>query len=59
MPDILLALDGNSLMHRAYWALPQMNSSDGTPTNAVYGFFTMLFRIVDEYRPPHIVGRST
>jgi DNA polymerase-1 len=54
MPDILLALDGNSLMHRAYWALPQMHSADGTPTNAVYGFFTMLFRIVDEYRPTHI-----
>ncbi len=54
MADVLLAIDGNSLMHRAYWALPQMSDAKGRPTNAVYGFLTMLFNIVDEYRPTYI-----
>ncbi len=54
MAKTLLAIDGNSLMHRAYWALPQMSDGEGRPTNAVYGFFTMLFRIVEEYSPSHI-----
>ncbi len=54
MANLLLAIDGNSLMHRAYWALPEMQSEDGTPTNAIYGFFTMLFKIVEEHSPTHI-----
>ena len=55
MADKLLAIDGNSLVHRAYWALPTtMMDKEKRHTNAVYGFFTMLFRIVDEYQPTHI-----
>jgi len=55
MADKLLAIDGNSLVHRAYWALPTtMRDKEKRHTNAVYGFFTMLFRIVEEYRPTHI-----
>ncbi|MBE5767005.1 MAG: DNA polymerase I [Clostridiales bacterium] len=41
----LLLLDGNSIMHRAYHALPPMDA-DGTPTNAVFGFLNMLLRAV-------------
>jgi len=54
MKNVMLAIDGNSLMHRAYWALPQMSDHQNRPTNAVYGFFMMLFRIVEEYEPDHI-----
>ena len=54
MSETMLAIDGNSLMHRAYWALPIMNDINGRPTNAVYGFFMMLFRIVEEYKPQYI-----
>ena len=55
MAEKLLAIDGNSLVFRAYWALPTtMQDKDGRPTNAVYGFFTMLFRVVEEYQPTHI-----
>ncbi len=55
MADKLLAIDGNSLVHRAYWALPTtMMDKEKRHTNAVYGFFTMLFRIVEEYAPTHI-----
>ena len=48
-------IDGNSLLHRAFYALPpSMHTEDGTPTNAIYGFFTMLFHIVDEYTPDYL-----
>jgi len=55
MAGTLLAIDSNSLMHRAYWALPAMEDAEKRPTNAVYGFFMMLFRIVEEYQPDHIM----
>lgn len=55
MADTLLAIDGNSLVFRAYWALPTtMQDKVGRPTNAIYGFFTMLFRVVEEYNPSYI-----
>ncbi len=55
MKQILLAIDGNSLMHRAFWALPPtMTDAKGRHTNAMYGFFNMLFRMVEEYQPTHI-----
>lgn len=41
----LIAIDGNSLMHRAYWALPAMMTKSGTPTGAIYGFVSMLLRL--------------
>ena len=43
---LLVAIDGNSLMHRAYYALPDMRAKDGTPTGALYGFMTMLLTLV-------------
>lgn len=38
----LIAIDGNSLMHRAFYALPAMTNREGTPTGAIYGFLSML-----------------
>lgn len=51
----LLAIDGNSLIHRAFWALPQMSDGEGRPTNAVYGFLSMLFKMAETYEPTHII----
>ncbi len=50
----LIAVDGNSLMHRAYYALPAMNSREGTPTGALHGFFGMLLKLV-ETKPDYLV----
>ncbi len=50
----LIAIDGNSLMHRAYYALPSMTSRDGTPTGAVYGFVSMLLKLLD-YEPDYML----
>lgn len=45
-------IDGNALMHRAFHAIsPSLKSSDGTPTNAVFGFFNMFFKFVSELKP--------
>ncbi len=52
--SLLLSIDGNSLLHRAYWALPEMHDSQKRPTNAVYGFFAMLFKIIEEYNPNYV-----
>ncbi len=48
-------IDGNSLMHRAFYALPiSMRRSDGLTTNAIFGFYTMLLRIVEEIEPDYL-----
>jgi len=52
----LLVLDGNSLMNRAFYALPPLTNSEGLNTNAVYGFVTMLFKMREEIKPDYIVA---
>ena len=47
MKDTFLLVDGNSLMHRAFHALPLMDA-DGVYTNAIYGFFSMLLKVIRE-----------
>jgi DNA polymerase-1 len=48
--DTLMVIDGNSLLHRAFYALPLLSTKDGIYTNGVYGFLTMLYRISEEYK---------
>ena len=57
----LVVIDGNSLFHRAYHALPTtLTNSSGTPINAVYGFCTMLLKTIFELKPTHIaIGFDT
>lgn len=49
----MLLIDGNSLLHRAFHALPPLRTSKGVPTNAVYGFLNMLLRILQEEHPDY------
>jgi len=51
----LLLIDGNAIMHRAYHALPPFKSSKGIPTNIIYGFFGMLLKAIEDFKPSHIV----
>ena len=49
---IFAVIDGNSLMHRAFHAVPPtMNAPDGRPTNAVFGFLNMFLKMVDAFHP--------
>lgn len=54
MEKLLIIIDGNSLMNRAYYALPELMNKKGQHTSAVYGFANILFRLLDTYRPTHI-----
>lgn len=54
MDKKLIIIDGNSIINRAFYALPQMNNKDGLNTNGIYGFTTMLFKLIDMYNPTHI-----
>ncbi|MFM8793045.1 MAG: 5'-3' exonuclease H3TH domain-containing protein, partial [Solirubrobacterales bacterium] len=52
----LFLVDGNSLAYRAFFALPDsMATSDGRPTNAIFGLASMLVKLISEYRPRQIV----
>ena len=47
----MIIIDGNSLLNRAFYALPPLKTRDGRATNAIYGFLTMTFRMLEEYDP--------
>ncbi|WP_291579833.1 DNA polymerase I [Clostridium sp. UBA6640] len=51
----LLILDGNSLLYRAFYAMPALTNSEGIYTNAVYGFTNMLFKMIEDIKPDYIV----
>ena len=52
----LLLIDGNAIMHRAYHALPPFKSADGTPTNVVYGYLSMLNKVVVDFKPDYLIS---
>lgn len=47
----LMILDGNSIVNRAFYGIRMLNAPDGTPTNGVYGFLTILRKLLDEEKP--------
>lgn len=56
MPKKVAVIDGNSLMHRAFHAVPPtMNAPDGTPTNAVFGFLSMFLKFYEMMHPDAVI----
>ena len=55
MTNKLVLIDGNSLLYRAFYALPLLHNDKGVYTNAVYGFSNILFRIIEEEQPTHML----
>lgn len=53
--DKLVLIDGNSLLNRAYYATPIFTTRSGMPTNAVFGFTKLLFKILDDEKPEYII----
>lgn len=51
----LVIIDGNAIVHRAFHALPPMNTEDGQLTNAVYGFFAMLLKLLNDLKPEYLI----
>jgi len=54
MKELLVIIDGNSLVNRAFYALPELMNKKGQHTNAIYGFTNILFRILEEYNPTYL-----
>ena len=54
--DRLVLLDSNSLINRAYYALPNLTNREGQHTGAIFGYLNMLLKLIDQYRPTHIVA---
>src|SRR5690625_2027166 len=55
MSKKLVLIDGNSILFRAFYALPLLHNDKGVYTNAVYGFTNMLLRILEEENPTHML----
>src|SRR5699024_9016014 len=55
MAHKLVLIDGNSIIFRAFYALPLLNNDKGVYTNAVYGFTTMLMNIIEAEKPTHML----
>ena len=51
----LILVDGNAILHRAYHALPPLTNKNGIVVNAVYGFFSMFLKILEDQKPEFIV----
>ena len=49
-----IIIDGNAIIHRAYYALPPMTAKDGTMVNAVYGFTSMLLKVINDLKPDYL-----
>jgi len=51
----LVLIDGFAILHRAFHAMPPLTNKKGEPTNAIYGFVSMLLRIIQDLNPTHII----
>lgn len=51
----MMLLDGNSLVYRAFYALPPLTNAEGLPTNALHGFLTMLLKLQKDHKPDYWV----
>lgn len=54
MEKTLIIIDGNSIVNRAFYALPDLTNKEGLHTNGIFGFTNMLFKLIDTYKPTHI-----
>lgn len=54
MAEKIMLVDGNSIVNRAFYGIPLLTNAEGQYTNAVYGFFHILFKLIDEDAPEHL-----
>lgn len=54
MSEKIVLIDGHSILNRAFYGLPDLTNSEGLHTNAVYGFLTIMFKILEEERPEYL-----
>ena len=54
MSGKLVLIDGNSIINRAFFGVPDLTNSEGLHTNAIYGFLNIMFRILSEENPDYL-----
>lgn len=55
MENKLILLDGNSILNRAFYGVPDLTNRQGLHTNAVYGFLNIMFKFIEEEEPSHML----
>ena len=50
----IVLIDGHSILHRAFFGIPDLTNAEGIHTNAVYGFLNIMFKILDEEKPDYL-----
>lgn len=55
MSEKLVLIDGNSILNRAFYGVPDLTNSKGLHTNAVYGFLNILFKIIEEEKTDYLM----
>ena len=54
MDKKIVLIDGHSILHRAFFGIPDLTNAEGLHTNAVYGFLNILFKILEEEKPDYL-----
>ena len=54
MTNKIVLIDGHSILNRAFYGLPDLTNADGLHTNAIYGFLTIMFKILEEEKPDYL-----
>lgn len=54
MNSKIVLIDGHSILNRAFYGLPDLTNADGLHTNAIYGFLTIMFKILEEEKPEYL-----
>lgn len=54
MNSKIVLIDGHSILNRAFYGLPDLTNADGLHTNAIYGFLTIMFKILEEEKPDYL-----
>ncbi len=55
MDNKFVLIDGNSIMNRAFYGVPDLTNKDGLHTNAIYGFLNIMFKVMEEEEPSHML----
>lgn len=55
MENKLVLIDGNSIVNRAFYGVPELTNREGLHTNAIYGFLNIMFKVMEEEEPSHIL----
>ena len=55
MSEKIVLIDGHSIIHRAFYGVPDLTNAEGLHTNGIFGFLNIMFRILDEEKPDYLV----